>query len=601
MEFELIPAAYHPYVVIVIIIMLFTFIYLRILTPTISFLMGTMLLIVTGLIAPGDILIGFSNQSIASVVMLILITAGLQNNFNTTSLLDRLFGNIRSYRAFMALLLSKVALLSSFVNNTPVVVLMTPYVFEWGKKRNISPSKLLIPLSYATICGGMITIIGTSTTLVLNGFLIDTGVGELRAMDLLLTGLAVTVVCLIFLILLADRILPDRVDILEKFTSNRREYLIEKRLRSDSPLISKTIADGGLRDLKGIYLVEIIRNNEVIRPVAPTETIQRDDILIFAGETENIIDVTQTDLGIRLPEDLVPYSGKIHQVVEGVVSSNSSIVGKTIREAEFRERYDAAVVALHRHGEKLSGKIGNIKLMAGDVLLMYTGQEFRKRIDIYKDIIVITGEEIQPGPTYRSKIRVGIVAITALLLLLTQAFNLFTSLLILFSMLVGFKIITIQNIKRDLDPGLVALLVLSITIGEAMIKTGTGEFLAHYTLTFLAEFGPIWVLAGLMLLTTMLTSFVTNIGAVAIAFPIALALSQSVGIDGAPLFLGVTFAASAAFLTPIGYQTNLIVYGPGGYSFGDFFRIGVPMTIIYLTVATLMIVFLYKDIFLTAV
>lgn len=597
MDHSLIPAEYQPYVVISIIILLFTFIYTRILTPTISFLAGTMLLIIGGLIAPEDILIGFSNQSIASVVMLILMTAGIQNNFNMTALLDKLFGKIKSYRAFMALLLSKVAVLSSIVNNTPVVVLMTPYVFEWGKKRNISPSKLLIPLSYATICGGMITIIGTSTTLVLNGFLMDMQLPQLKATDLLFTGLAVTVTGLLFLIMSADRILPDRMDIIEKFTANQREYLIEKRLRKDSPLINKTIADGGLRELQGVYLVEIIRNDEIIRPVAPSEIIQKDDILIFAGETENIIDVTRSGLGIRLPEDLVPHSGKIDQVVEGVISSNSSLIGKTVRDAEFRERYDAAVVAIHRRGEKLSGKIGNIRLLAGDVLLMYTGQEFKNRIDIYKDIIVITGEEMQSGPTYRSKIRVGIVALTAVILLVTQVFNLFTSLLILFTMLVIFQIITIKNIKRDLDPGLVALLVLSITIGEAMIKTGTGEFLAGYTLSFLDSLGPVWVLAGMMLLTTVLTSFVTNIGAVAIAFPIALALSTTLGQDGAPLFLGVTFAASAAFLTPIGYQTNLIVYGPGGYSFSDFFRVGLPMTVIYLTTAGAMIVLLYKESF----
>lgn len=598
MEYQLFPPDYHPYVVIVILVLLFTSIYSRLFTPTISFLLGTMLLIITGLIAPKTILVGFSNESIASVVMLILITAGIQNNFNITALLDRLFGKIKSFRVFMALLLSKVALLSSMVNNTPVVVLMTPYVFDWGKKRNISPSKLLIPLSYATICGGMITMIGTSTTLVLNGFLIDTNQIQLKALDLLIIGVMVTVMCLIFLILFSDKILPDRMDIIEKFTSNRREYLIEKRLRSDSPLINKTIADGGLREMKGIYLVEIIRDNEVIRPVAPTEIIQKDDILIFAGNTENIIDVTRTDLGIRLPEDLAPYSGSIHQVVEGVVSSNSSLIGKSVKEAEFRERYDAAVVAIHRYGEKLSGKIGNIKLIAGDVILMYTGQEFRNRVDLYKDIIVITGEEMQIGPPYRSKVRVGIVALTAIVLLITQAFSLFTSLLIIFAMLVAFQIVTIKNIKRDLDPGLVALLVLSITIGEAMIQTGTGDFLALHTLNFLESYGPIWLLVGLMVLTTLLTSFVTNIGAVAIAFPIALALTQSTGIDGAPLFLGVTFAASAAFLTPIGYQTNLIVYGPGGYSFGDFIRIGIPMTLIYLTTASLMIIFLYSDIFL---
>lgn len=598
METALIPEMYQPHAVIGVILIVFAVVYFEWLPPTIGFLLGVMALILTGTIAPAKILTGFSNQAIASVVLLILITAGVRDNFNVTALLDRLFGKITSYRWFMASMLSKVALLSSFVNNTPVVVLMTPYVFEWAKKRNISPSKLLIPLSYATITGGMITLIGTSTTLVLNGFLIDQDLHELNSVHLLLTGLAVTVSCVLFLILLSDRILPDRMDVLKKFQANSREYLIEKRLREDSPLIGQNVASGGLRNLNGVYLVEIIREEETIRPVRPQEEIRKDDILIFAGNTDNIIDVTLSELGVRLPKNLTPEDEDQIRVVEAVISGNSGMIGKTVKNATFRERYDAAVVAIHRHGERLSGKIGNIRLKAGDVLLLYTGMDFRDRVELYKDLIVITGDDAA-GKRKRpdSKYRIGATLVIAAVLLITQAFHLFTSLLIIFTFMVSVKLITIRNVKRDLDPAMIALLVLSITLGEAMIKSGGGELMAGYSVNFLKQMGPVWVLVGLMCLTTLLTSFVTNVGAVAIAFPIALAVSKTLEINGDPLFLGVAFAASAAFLTPIGYQTNLIVYGPGGYSFSDFFRIGLPVTLIYLTVATVMIVLLFGDSF----
>ncbi len=594
----LIPVDIQPYVVLFIITSLFIVIYKQWLKPTIAFLFTTLALLVLGVISPREVLEGFSNQAIASVVLLILITAGVRENFNVELFLDRFFGRAKGYRMFLLSMMSKVAILSSFVNNTPVVVLMTPYVFNWGRKNQVSPSKLLIPLSYATILGGMITVIGTSTTLVLNGFLLENDLDLVRPVPLLITGLAVSTVCILFLALFADKLLPSRTDIIERFELNKREYLIEKRLSKNSPLIGQSVIEGGLRNLNGVYLVEIVRNDKIISPVAPNEIIQKNDILIFAGNTNNIIDLTLADIGIELPPKLTPSTNGRLTVVEAVVSANSSLLGKTIKESNFRERYDAAVVAIHRNGEKLSGKIGRLRLKAGDVLLMYTGDQFLGRVDLYKDLYIIAGEKKEIQTNKNNKSKLYLLLGSALVLLIGQFFNLFVSLLLIFSLAVALKLVTLRNVKRDLDINLVLILVLSISIGEAMLNTGAGKLVASAILGVLEGYGLISVFAGLMLITTLLTSFVTNVGAVAIAFPLAFATAMKLGIPGDPFYLGIAFAASAAFLTPIGYQTNLIVYGPGGYNFKDFLKIGFPVTMIYLGVALAVIVFLYHEVFI---
>lgn len=595
---NLISSDVQPYLVLGLIFLLFISIYREWLKPAVSFLFAAVLMALLGIITPGQVLEGFSNQSIASVILLILITAGIRSNFNVEVFLDKIFVKATTYRRFLISMMTKVAVMSSFVNNTPVVVLMTPYVFSWGKKHNISPSKLLIPLSYATILGGMITLIGTSTTLVLNGFMLEQELEGINPLDLLITGGIVASAGLLFLILFSNRFLPDRSDIIDKFEANTREYLIEKRLSPNSPLIGKSIAQGGLRNLSGVYLVEIVRDNKLISPVSPKEVIQANDILIFAGNTDNIVDLTLTDIGVELPEKITPSNNGKLRIVESVVSANSSLIGKTIKKSNFRERYNAAVIAVHRNGEKLSGKIGRITIKAGDVLLLYVGDEFNDRVDLYKDLYIITGanKEIEQGKNglYKLYFVLGL----ALILVLTQAFSLFISLLIIFTTMVGMKLITIKNVKRDLDVNLVAILVLSLAVGEAMINTGAGQLVAKHGLKLLLPYGPIAVMAGLMIITTMLTSFITNVGAVAIAFPLALAITAGMGIDGAPFYLAIAFSASAAFLTPVGYQTNLIIYGPGGYNFKDFLKIGLPITSLYLTLTLAIIVFLYKDVLL---
>ncbi|MEO1049422.1 MAG: SLC13 family permease [Bacteroidota bacterium] len=593
---NIIPFEYQPYFVLIVIFLIFAIIYKEWLQPAVCFGFGVLTLLITGIISADDALAGFSSQSIATVLLLILISAGLRDRYNIELLFDKIFARAKSYRRFLLLMMTKVALLSSVISNTPIVVIMTPYVFSWGKKNSISPSKLLIPLSYATIVGGMITVIGTSTTMVLNGFLMENDVAELKSTDLLIIGLMATAVGILFITLFGNKLLPDHADILDKFEQNRREYLVEKRLDFNSSLIGQTVEEGGLRNLKGGYLVEIVRGTQVISPVKPTETIEQDDVLIFAGNTEHIIELTQSNLGLYLPKKAysLDNDGKI-ELIETVISGNSSLLGKTVKESNFRNRYDAAVVAIHRNGEKLSGKIGDIKLKSGDVLLLFSGPEFINRVDLYRDIYVISTDRKVIKNEQKDMYSLALLGGIVVLMLFTSYFSLFTSVLIVFAAMIGLKMITMKNIKRDLDFNLAIILVLSIALGQAMVKTKAGDMIALWVLDLLQPFGVIAIICGLMIITTVLTSFITNVGAVAITFPLAYSLSQKLGLESSPLYLAIAFSASAAFLTPIGYQTNLIVFGPGGYKFKDFFKIGLPMTLVYLVTVLLGIILLYKE------
>ena len=591
------PESYQPLFVLIILFITFTSIYMEWLKPAVSFLLAVLIFTITGILGTQEVLAGFSNPSIIVIILLVIITAGLRKNFRMELLFDAVFKKSKTYRNFLIRLMTQVALLSAFINNTPVVALMTPYVIEYGRKNNITPSKLLIPLSFATIMGGMITLIGTSTTLVLNGFIMEARAPELRFEDLLFIGILVTITGISFIAFIGHRFLPDHRDTVQDFSKNQREYLIETRLTVNSPLINKTVVDGNLRNLQGVYLVEIQRNEKIISPVYPNEVIEKDDILFFAGDTNNIMDIINAGKGLVLPENAKDYHQDKMEVIEAVVASYSSLIGKTVKESSFRNRYDAAIVAIHRNGERISGKIGEIELEPSDVLLLYAGNDFSNRVDLYRDLYVINKVREIAEPGKKKYYALALIAIGALVLFITKGLSLFPSLLIIFTIMVGFGLITIQEVRRELDFNMIGILVLSLAIGQAMILSGAGVMVAEWMIGLFEPIGSTAMLIGLIIITTLLTSLIGNVGAVSISFPIALGISESLQMSGMPYFLGIAYAASAAFITPFSYQTNLLVYGPGGYNFKDFIRVGIPITFIYLTVAFFAIIFLYREVF----
>ncbi|MGI9543412.1 MAG: SLC13 family permease [Cyclobacteriaceae bacterium] len=592
----MIPEHLQPYLVIIVIVVSFVLIIREQLRPAISFLIANLIFIVFGVLTAGEVLLGFSNESIISIILLILLAAGLQKNFNLETLLDQFYRKRHTYQSFLLVMMAKVAVISSFLNNTPVVAAMTPYVVNWGKKRNIAPSKLLIPLSFATIWGGMITLIGTSTTLVLNGFLSEKGL-EFNLIHLLIVGVSVCITGILFMTIFGHRLLPDHSDVVDDFNKNPREYLVETQLMKNSSLIDKTVHAAGLRQLKGIYLVEIIRGQSTISPVEPTEVIQDNDTLIFAGDTTQIMELIQSNPEIQLPKHADALSQETVALTEVVIGPNSGLIGKKVRFSDFRNLYDAAIVAVHRNGEKLSGKIGDIRMRTGDLLLLLAGDQLKNRIDLYRDLYVISKKKKVTPPGKTKIYSLAIVALLSIVLLLLGYFPLIVSLMLIFTLMAGLKMITMQDIKREVDINLVAILVFSLALGNAVIKTGAGDMIATLMIDFFSPFGVEGILIALLVITTMLTSFISNVGAVSITFPLAYALSNSLGLPGAPFYLAIAYAASAAFLTPIGYQTNLIIYGPGGYKFRDFMKIGFPVTLVYLGTVFMVIRLLYPSAF----
>lgn len=589
-------STYQAYFVIAALVIAFFLIYKEYIRPAIGFVAVVVAFTICGILNTREVLSGFSNESIASVILLILITAGLRKTFRVEALLDKIFLSVRSYRSFIFRLTGQVALLSSVINNTPVVALLTPYVTEWGKRKNISPSKLLMPLSFAAILGGMITVIGTSTTLVLNGFMTDYGEGSFKAVDLLIIGLSVSVIGIGFMTFFGERFLPDyKKRNLADLSENFREYVVELQTMANSPLIGKEVREAGLRSLKGVYLVEIIRGKRIISPVPPNEVIEAGDALFFAGDTQNVMDLLDKKLGLGLPEQAMPFDIDNNEVVEVVLSANSSIIGKTVKKCKFRNRYNAAIIAIHRNGERIRGKIGDIELQAGDLLMLFAGNDFRDRAEIYRDIYIVSQVKQIVKPGNKKYYALILTAILVCVLLFTGKFSLFPSLLIIISVMSAFSLISAQDVKRELDLNLIIILVFSLAIGQAITKTSAGSMIAAAFIDVLAPYGNLSILIGLMLITNILTSFVTNVGAVSIAFPIAFATSSQLGISGYPFYLGIAYTASAAFLTPIGYQTNLIVYGPGNYRFKDFLKLGLPLNIIYLIVVSICIIALHGD------
>jgi di/tricarboxylate transporter len=578
----MIPAEYHIYVVSLTLAGLIFALFRRGNRTALTFFIAVLILIVTGVLTTDQFLKGFGNRQIAIIFVLIFITGALRDHFNLLELLDRPFRGARTQSGMLLRMTGIVALGSSFLNNTPVVALMIPYVSDWCKKRGIAPSQLLIPLSYSAILGGMITIIGTSTNLVLNGFLEQSGQPLFSFFDFLIPGLLVTIGGILFMLIAGPRLLPRREDVLDQLSDPTRDYVVETKVRSKSRLIGKSVQDAGLRNLSGVFLVEIVRDERVITPVEPEEVIEEGDSFLFVGETERVVDLTDGMPGLELSKHTEFEDAEGRNIIEAVIPANSSLIGSTVKQVNFRERYQAGILAIHRNGERVSGKIGEIRFQAGDLLLLSTGKSFARNEFRFNNLYIvkrIKNPSVKKAPPKR--IFVGVVALIGVVGIFGYV-NLFMATLIMLAALLVLGFVNVDGMKKEMDVKLLLILVSALALGRAMIESGAADALAGLIGSALSGGGPIVISVALFVLTFVLTSFITNAAAVSIAFPIAYSLGVVAGPDVAVgYYMTIAFAASCAFLTPMGYQTNLMVMGPGGYQFKDFLRIGGPLSFLY--------------------
>ncbi len=544
--------------------------------PALIFFLAIVILMAFGIVEPKDFLGGASNQSIATIILLILITAALNKNFNTEAFFDKIFEGVKSPKGFMLRMTSYVAILSSVLNNTPVVAMMTPYVYNWCKKFGVHPSKLLIPLSYATILGGMLTVLGTSTNLVLNGFLFENNLQLLGFSDFFYLGILVTVTGIIYLYTVGYKLLPQNKEAFDNVKAKAPEYLVETEITESSKLVGGTVEESGLTNLKGVYLIEMHREGEVITPVSPTEIIKPLDLLIFMGKSETIIEIVNSGIGLRLPKH-----NENLEIVEAVVPANSSLTGQVVTETKLTEHYNAELLALSRNGEKISGKMDKMRLMHGDLLLLSVDKNFFENSDVVRDLVLLSKINKTAAP-HPIKLRIALAIIAGVVgFAIAGLISLFQACLFILAGMLALKLFNFRDINKEIDTDLVVLLVSALTLGNALISTGAAEIISSNFIRLFYPFGILGILIGLFILTVLLTSFVTNVAAVSIAFPVAYSISNELGTDGTPLFIAIAFAASAAFITPISYQTNWMVYGPGGYTSKDFMRVGFPLAIIY--------------------
>lgn len=547
--------------------------------------------LLTGILDPADALAGFSNKGMMTVAVLFPIAYAVQKSGLLSAMADRFIGRARHGRRSLLKIMLPVFGLSSFLNNTPVVAMFIPTVRDWALKSKISPSKFLIPLSYASIFGGICTLIGTSTNLVVSGMLYDYNNISLNIFDITLIGVPCAVGGFAFMMFIGHRLLPDKADLLNSFAKAGIEYLYEMKI-SEGALSGKTVEQAGLRNLEDIYLVTLIRNGDQISPVKPTEKLREDDILLFSGKAEGIKKLQNINGLEPIHDDdfcrELLDKGKA-RFTEVVVSASSPMLDKTIKEGNFRSRYDAAVVAVHRHGEKLNEGIGNLKLKAGDTLLLVTGDDFINIWSGSKDFYLISkGDKINAIDKRKSWI--SIVSVGVMILLASFGItSIFTAAFIVLTVLLLTKTLSVFEARRSLELNVIIVIAAALGVSRALEQTGTANYLASFIVNSVGSFGNIGYLAAIYISTTLLTEIITNNAAAALVFPIAMSLCAQMGLNPIPFAMAIAVAASASFSTPLGYQTNLMVYGPGGYKFSDFLRIGIPLNLTYMIISIIII------------
>lgn len=571
--------------VFVVIAFILVSLYKEYIGPAFTFLIGVLALGFFNILTPQEILNGFANEQIAVIVLLLLLGDIIRRTSLIDSLFERVFGQNMSKRSFVLKMTTIVAAMSAFFNNTPLVAIMMPYVSNWSKTNNIAPSKLLIPLSYAAILGGSATLIGTSTNLIVNGLVIDQqvfpGLESLQLFDFVYVGLPMAVIGILYLTFVSNYLLPSHTGNIERFNSEAQNYIVEAQIRKNSSLINKTVEEAHLRNLEGLYLVEIVRGNHRYKAISPDVILLENDHLYFAGKTEMVADLVNMN-GLTFPEMGLLKRKRSTDIVEIVITHNSTLISKTVKEANFRGKYDAAIIGIQRNGERIVEKIGTVKLKAGDVLLLMAGSDLTKRDDVMDFYFISKVKELRKMEPYKAFILVG-GAVLAILLSALGFISLFLALMLLFIPILGLRIASPKDVHRNIDYNLILIIVMSLALGMAMVKTGVAELVSHSIINIFSSLGPVGILTGVYLVTAILAAYITNKAAVAIIFPVALTLAKDLNVDDPmPFILVVAFASAANFMTPIGYQTNLMIYGPGSYKFKDFFKIGFPLTLIYM-------------------
>lgn len=534
----------------------------------------------TGLIDLESMLVNYANPSLITLVLLILVSIAIEK----TTLVKKLAHSMAQgslAKAVIKLGLS-TAFLSSFTNNTAVVASLITTVKE---SKTHAPSKLLLPLSYTAILGGTLTLIGTSTNLIVNGFAVEAGMAPLGFFDFTLVGLAVLSVGLLTITIML-KYLPDN----GKNNDEVVPFYLEGKVEPSSKLVGRTVEENGLRDLKDLFLAEIIRGERRICAVTPQQEILAGDVLLFVGDI-NSVPLLQRFDGLKIVHD--KHEKDVEHLVEVVVSQSSRFLGKTIKEIRFREQFHAAIIAIRRGHDRLQGGIGQVELQAGDSLILAPSSDFYALPNLKREFVYISGLDLQTHLSRNKSNTVLASFATVVGLSIFGVVPLVKGLIVLLAALVVLGTIKVPEMKRRFPIELVTIVGSAIGLAKLMIETGLAAEISSSLLWLLGDFGPYGAFIAIFVMTVIFTELITNNAAAALSFPVAYALASGFDVSPLPFVMAVAFGASASFISPFGYQTNLMVYSAGNYRIRDYVTMGLPLSLIYSATVLTVIPFVF--------
>lgn len=547
------------------------------------FMGAIVLLALCGVIKPEEAFSGFISNSLLMVAALFVVTAGLKETGVVDVVGSRVLGPAKTELGGLIMLAIFAITTSAFLNNTPIVAMLIPVVIAWCRKQQVAPSKLLIPLSFLTILGGCCSRIGTSTNLVVDGLMKKAGLPEMTFFEIGYAGLPCAIIGCAYILTVGRRILPERKELMEQLGDSRREYLVEMVVTPACRLVGQSIEAAGLRRLPGLFLIEVDRRGTVIAPVSPDTVLESNDRLVFTGVVGTIVDLKKIP-GLEPATEATDQASeeqRRRRLCEAVVSRSSPLIGQTVREAQFRSHYNAAIVAIHRNGERLTSKIGDVKLESGDTLLMQTGPNFvqahRNNPDFY---LVSDVEGSQPLRHERWWVALVIFAGLLVTMFIGKSETAMLGAFVAGGLMVLTRCMSAADARQTVEWPMLIAIGASFGLGSALEKSGAALFLSSQLVAWTQPLGPYATLAAIYFVTMVLNELITNNGAAALAFPFCLKAAELSHCDSRPFVMAVALAASFAFASPVGYQTHMMVYGPGGYRFSDFVKVGVPLNLL---------------------
>lgn len=578
----------------IVVVLILVGLVLEVASPSVLVFSGVVVLLLIGVLDAESALSGFSNPAPFTVGALFVVARAVSKTGAIRPLTQSLLGTTGSVRRPLLRMLVPTTAASGFMNNIPLVAMMIPEVSAWARKRGSDVSRFLLPLSYGAILGGLLTIIGTSTNLVVAGQMTDFGMEPFGFFELGLVGLPIALLGLPLIVALAPKVLGKTQPKRPGIDEGAKGFFIEMEVMSAGPLDGKTVDEAGLRHLRGVFLVSVEREGSVIAPAAPTTTLRGGDHLRFVGRVDQVLDL-ESIRGLRHSEhdevSEVATVGASYFIV--AIGGDSPLVGQTLKQAGFRSQYQAAVVAIHRAGERIDAKLGEVPLRVGDALVVVSDPGFKSRWQNRSDFLLVSELDDETDPVAPGRGRTLLVLGAMVVLAATGTLPILHVALGAAILMIVLRVLTPDEARRALDLEVLGVIAAAFGLAAAVERSGLATTLSHGIIEAFGAFGGIGVLVGVVLATVALTELVTNNAAALLMFPIALATAGAAGIDPRGMAVAVAVAASASFLTPIGYQTNTMVYGPGGYRISHYLKAGLPVTLLVIVALAVIVPLVY--------